>query len=418
MFSATATMFSNDDVRKLEEKFRHILVKTPCIYSTYLSELTGAKVYLKLENLQRTGSFKERGALSFLLHHKDKHLKHVVTASAGNHAQAVARHAGKLKIAATIFMPLGTSNTKVVETERFNASVELVGENYDEAYAAARDFAKANGYEYVHAYNDRHVILGQATVGLEISAQVRNPDVIFVPIGGGGLIAGVAQFFANLRSRTAPKIIGVEAKDFQSMAGALNKGSPTGRAHAKTIAEGIAVQRVGELTEAVCRDVNPELVNVDDDQIQSAIVLLLERQKIVTEGAGAATVAALLEGSLRHSFFNKTVVLIVSGGNIDTSLLARLTAQELVKSSRLCRMSIVIKDSPGSLAALLQTISKSSGNILDIRHERSFANIKWNEVLVELTIETKNEIHESLMLSSLKSQGYIIKTHKRELSSV
>lgn len=409
-------MFLNSDVEGLDEQFRHILVRTPCVYSPYLSEITQGKVYLKLENLQRTGSFKERGALSFLLKSEEIPLRHVVTASAGNHAQAVAFHAGRLKIPATIFMPIGTPNTKIVETEKFGALVQLVGENYDEAYAAAREFADNSGFPYIHGYNDPLVILGQATVGFEIYTEIADVDAIFVPVGGGGLIAGIAQFFANMKLPSSPKIVGVEARDFQSMAQALNKGNLTYKIGGKTIAEGIAVRNVGQLTHQVCEEHKPELASVSDHQIQSAIILLLERQKIVTEGAGAAATAALLLDQYRHSFVNKTVVLIVSGGNIDISLLARLTAQELVKSSRLCRMSIVIKDSPGSLSTLLQTVTRASGNIVDIRHERWFANIRWNEVLVDVTVETKNDIHEDLMLSALKAEGYIINTYKREFS--
>jgi len=407
-------MFLNHDVERLDEKFRKILVRTPCVFSPYLSEISGAKVYLKLENMQRTGSFKERGALSFLLHHKGEGWTSVVTASAGNHAQAVALHAQRLNIPATIFMPLGTSNIKVAETERLKASVRLTGENYDEAYNAAKEFAEEQGFLYVHAYNDALVILGQATVGFEVFKQVKNPDALFVPIGGGGLIAGIAQFVANLNGSTT-RIIGVEAHDYQSMALALNKGifSVKGK-NGKTIAEGIAVKNVGTLAQKICEELDPELTSVTDDQIQSAIVLLLERQKIVTEGAGAASVAAFLSDEYRNSFINKTVVLIVSGGNIDISLLARLTAQELVKSSRLCRISTVIKDVPGSLASLLEIVTRFSGNVVDIRHERWFASIRWNEVLVEITVETKNEIHENLMLSALKDQGYSIKTHKWE----
>ncbi|HXW53449.1 MAG TPA: pyridoxal-phosphate dependent enzyme, partial [Myxococcota bacterium] len=303
-----------------------------------------------------------------------------------------------------------TANTKVAETERLRAKVELVGQDYDEAYAAAQAFSEREKIPYVHAYNDHHVILGQATVALEICSQVGLPDVVFVPVGGGGLIAGIAQFFAQLKNKTA-KIIGVEAEDFQSMADALNKGKKTVRPGAKTIAEGIAVKNVGQLTKAICEDLMPELISVTDDQIQQAITLLLERQKTLAEGAGAASVAALLADGFRHNFCDKTVVLIVSGGNIDISLLARLTAQELARSSRLSRMSIVIKDSPGSLSLLLQTITRASGNIVDIRHERLFAKIRWNEVLVDITVETKNELHERLMLSALSGEGYVIYHH-------
>lgn len=408
-------MFSNHDVYEMRQRFDGVLIKTPCVFSAFLSEITGAKVYLKLENMQKTGSFKERGAFCFLLQKQGRKLSQVVTASAGNHAQAVALHAARLGIPATIFMPLSTPNTKVLATERLFATVKLIGQNYDEAFAAAVNFAQSVNAEYIHAYNDPDIILGQATVALEIFSDLKQVDVIFVPVGGGGLISGIAQFVANLPMPTT-KIIGVEASDFRSMAQAIDKGQLSLEMNRKTIAEGIAVRGVGELTAEICRKTKPTLISVSDYQIQSAIMLLLEKQKIVAEGAGAAAVSALFLEEFRQSLKDKTVVVIVSGGNIDISLLARLTAQELVNTSRLSRMSLVIKDTPGSLSALLQTVSRSFGNIIDIRHERSFADIQWNEVLVDVTVEIKDEIHEDLMLAALTNDGYVIRTHKREIN--
>lgn len=407
-------MFSNAEVNELCEKSQGVLIRTPCVYSARLSEITGAHVYLKLENMHRTGSFKERGALSFLLHAHEGSLNHVVTASAGNHAQAVALHAARLGIFATIFMPEGTPNTKVLATERLKARVKLIGSNYDEAFRSARDFAEEAHASYIHAYNNLHVIMGQATTAAEIFCDLPNVDVILVPVGGGGLIAGISQFVLNNSSTKRPHIIGVEAVSFPSVAMALNKTNNIIPNSAKTIAEGIAVRRAGELATEILAKSQPDMVVVNDEQIQAAIMFLLERQKIVAEGAGAAPVAAILLDELRHSFKAKTVVLVVSGGNIDISLLSRLTAQELVNSSRLCRMSLVIKDCPGSLSAFLQTVTKVSGNIIDIRHERSFADIKWNEVLIDVIIETKDELHENLLMSTLNSDGYVIKKHKQE----
>jgi len=401
-------VIENQNVQEVYSKIERLVVKTPCVYSPYLSEITKASVYLKLENMQRTGSFKERGVLSFLLHHQGEGLRQVVTASAGNHAQSVALHAASFGITATIFMPIRTANTKVAETERLRGEVRLVGENYDEAYAAAQDFSRSLNIPYLHAYNDRQVIMGQASVALEVCQQVGVPDALFVPVGGGGLIAGMGQFFVNISGSKSPKIIGVEAEDYQSMAQALDKGKMQSSPLKRTIAEGIAVRKVGEHTSGICKNLPLMLTAVSDEQIQSAIILLVEKQKTVAEGAGAASVAALLSDEYRHSFRDKTVVLVVSGGNIDISLLARLTAQELIKSSRLSRMSIVIKDSPGSLSALLQTITRASGNIVDIRHERMFAKIRWNEVFVDVTVETKNELHERMMYFALKSEGYVI----------
>ena len=408
-------MFTNQDVKNAHQSFQGIIAQTPCLFSPYFSALLDANVYLKLENMHRTGSFKERGALNFLL--KNRHLKHVVTASAGNHAQAVALQAGRLGIKATIFMPEGTPNTKILETEKLKAEVRLLGQSYDEAYNAAREFAETNRAGYLHAYNDRDVICGQATVALEMLQQVKNPDIIFCPVGGGGLLSGIAQYIANDAERK-PKIVGVEAVEFQSMAQALDKGKKVLNTGSKTIAEGIAVRNVGGLTQEICMRYRPEFVAVNDQEIQKALMLLLERQKIVAEGAGAASLAAMLMPKNRLISKGKTVVCIVSGGNIDISLLARLTAHELVKSSRLCRMSLVIKDCPGSLSRLLQEVTKVLANIVDIRHERSFVDIKWNEVLVDLTIETKDEDHENRMLKALADQGYVIDRHERESGRV
>lgn len=407
-------MLGREDIERAFKRIRHDIVLTPCLYSAHLSELSSARVYLKLENMQYTGSFKERGALNFLLSHEPQTLKHVVAASAGNHAQAVARHAARLGILATIFMPLQTPNNKVIRTEALHAAVKLVGNNYDEAYEAALEFSKAVQAKYLHAYNDWFVIAGQGTIGLEIEDQIGIPDVVLVPVGGGGLLSGLATCFAQSPGLKRPQVIGVKAKAYQSMATALDKGKLNGVLGEKTIADGIAVRQVGEFTQEICAALKPLIVNVSDAEIQRAMMLLLERQKIVSEGAGAAAAAALMLPECRDLFINKTVVIIVSGGNIDISLLARLTGQALIGSSRLCRLSCVIKDSPGSLSRLLGKITNVSGNIVDIVHERSFAELRWNEVLVTFTVETKDGAHEKNLLSMLDEEGYDISIHKSE----
>lgn len=401
-------MFTNEDIEAAYSRIKNDIIVSPCIYSPFLSKITRGQVFLKLENMQQTGSFKERGALNFLLSKASNSLKHVVAASAGNHAQAVALHARRLGVKATIFMPLGTSNTKILQTERHRAEVKLVGQNYDEAYLCAQEYTKEHNAEYMHAYNDLNIIIGQATIGIEIKAQVGVPDYIFAPIGGGGLFSGIAQFFAN-EGTNKTTMIGVEASAFQSMAHALDKGRPFSLIGEKTIADGIAVRKVGSLTHQICDKLQPKLINVDDDRIQDAIMLLLERQKIVTEGAGAASTAGLLLDCFKSELVNRKVVVIVSGGNIDISLLSRLTGQELIKSGRLCRISLVIKDTPGSLSCLLSTITRAAGNIVDIQHERSFAVLRWNEVMVVVTIEMRDEIHERNMLNLLDEEGYKVK---------
>jgi threonine dehydratase len=407
-------MLATNAIELAYERIRHDIILSPCIYSNYLSDLTSARVYLKLETMQVTGSFKERGALNFLLCHEDMPIRHVVAASAGNHAQAVARHAARLGFLATIFMPIGTPNNKILQTERLQAVVKLVGSNYDEAYDAALVFAQNTQAKYIHAYNDPDVIAGQGTIGLEISEQVGIPDIIISPVGGGGLIAGITQFFAR-NPKKKPYVYGVEASAFQSMAHALNKSSLWSKNFEKTIADGIAVAHVGDLTHALCAEYEQlAMLHVADAQIQNAMMLLLERQKILSEGAGAAATAALLLAQQREVLLGKSVVVIVSGGNVDISLLARLAGQALVGSSRMCRLSCILKDTPGSLSQLLAKITNASGNIIDIDHERSFASLKWNEVLVTVTVETKDGSHEKNLLSMLDAEGYGISLHKSE----
>lgn len=406
-------MFTNDLVASINAQLNNHVVKTPCVFSPYLSDLTEANVYLKLESLQRTGSFKERGVLSFLLR-RPQAIDHVVTASAGNHAQALALHAKTFGLKATIFMPEGTSNTKIARTEGYGAEVKVVGQNYDEAYAQAFEFAQRFQAQYVPAYDHEDIILGQATVGLEILLQVENPQVIFVPVGGGGLIAGISQFVANINKESALKIVGVQARDFLSMANALAKGQGS-LGSKKTIAEGIAIKKAGNLPVEICQRTRPEFCSVEDTEIEDAIMILLERQRVLAEGAGAAPVAALLKKSYRHSFLGQNVVLVISGGNIDISLLNRLSSQALVKSSRLCRMSLVIKDTPGSLSKLLQTVTRACGNIVDINHERMFSDIRWNEVLVDLIVETKGEEHKKKMLLNLAQEGYTVQVNEVDL---
>lgn len=397
------------DVDTSYNLIKSLLVETPCIFSPWLSKLTNAKVYLKLENFNKTGSFKDRGVASFLLSHNNENIKHVTAASAGNHAQAVAFYAQKMGIKASIFMPRMTPNNKVFQTKRFNAEVILNGDNYDESFIAAKEFACVNKAHYIHAYNDLDIIAGQGSVALEIIKQGISPDIVFVPVGGGGLISGMASYFAqkNLKIKT----IGVEAKNFESMAAALKKGFPYMLNAKNSIAEGIAVRMVGEFTYDICASLSLEMIHVSDEQIQSAIMFLLEKQKIITEGAGAAGVAGLLSLSEQENIVNKTVVVVISGGNIDLSLLARLSNQELIRTSRLYKFSLTISDTPGSLSNLLILVSMGRANIIDIQHERFFAKLYWNEVLVNLTVEIRDEEHLKTLLDMLNKEGYKVSSH-------
>lgn len=405
-------MFTNDEVKSALNRIQSFIIKSPCIYSSVLSQITGAELFLKLENLQSTGSFKERGALSFLSCHDFSKRKTVIAASAGNHAQAVARHAPRFGVLARIIMPKLTSNIKVMQTKNYGAEVILEGDDYDQAFQAALEMSHDLNAPYIHAYNDRDVIIGQATIAHEILEQIGLPDYIYVPLGGGGLISGIAQYMHNAALPT--KIVGIEAKSIESMALALRKGSPQKIRSGGSIAEGIAVRRVGELTYEICARLKPFLLSVDDSEIEKAIMFLLERQKIVVEGAGAAALAGLLSEPTKAELKGKRVVLIISGGNIDLSLLSRLSTKALIDSKRLSRLSLTISDNPGSLAALLNHITRLQGNIIDIEHERHFAQLKWNEVHVNLIVETKDAQHETSMLSALRAEGFDVRNYSKE----
>lgn len=405
------------DVLASYERIKNLILATPCIHSPYLSNMTGAKVYLKLENFNMTGSFKERGVASFLTSPVNIGTKHVVAASAGNHAQAVALFSGKMGIESTIFMPISTPNNKISQTKKFNAKVMLTGQSYDEAYLAAQEYVTAMNAKYLHAYNDLDVIAGQGSVGVELIQDKIEPDIIFVPVGGGGLVSGIACAFNELGHKNV-KIIGVESEKVKSMACALKNKGPVMLDAKKTLADGIAVRKVGNFTHEICSQLKIEMTDVTDEEAQSCIIMLLERQKIIAEGAGAVSVASLFALAKKENLSNKKVVCIISGGNIDLALISRLTSLQMVKTSRILKAAIIISDSPGSLSALLHIVGQNAGNIIDIQHERSTLDVKWNEVLVILTIEVKDEEHRNFLLSVLEKNNYLIRDHLWRSGSV
>lgn len=398
------------DIEKSYENIKKFIIPTPCVYSHWLSSFTQAKVYLKLENFNKTGSFKDRGVINFLLSNKEKNITHVTAASAGNHAQAVAFFAQKLGINATIFMPVLTPNNKIFQTKRYQAQVCLQGENYDESFIHAQKFAAEHNAHYIHAYNDLAVISGQGSVALEITACSITPDIIIVPVGGGGLVSGIASYINEKKLPT--KTIGVESKNFASMAKALQNHKPFMLDAKKTIAEGIAVRMVGDLTYDICSSLNVDMIDVSDEEIQSSIMFLLERQKIIAEGAGAAAVAGLFKLAAQESLVDKTIVLVISGGNIDLALLNRLSNKELIKTSRLYKFKVIIPDTPGSLSNLLRIVSENRANIVDVCHERVFASLNWNEVLVKLIVEIRDKDHLSILLETLKENSYQVMQNK------
>lgn len=400
-------LISFQEIEEARERIQRSIVTSSCTSSKLLSERTGCKVYLKLENLQITGSFKERGACNklMLLSQEDRACG-IIASSAGNHAQALAYHGNRLGIDVKIVMPLGTPLVKITRTREFGAKVVLHGVNYDEAYTHAVTLGAQEGRVFAHAFNDRHIIAGQGTLGLELIEQNPYLDVILVAVGGGGLISGVATAIKETNPKI--KIIGIEPKNIPSMQQAIAHGSPVEVPNAKTLADGIAVRRVGELT---LRQVNryvDDIILVEEEQIANAILVLLEQEKTVAEGAAAATVAALLE-DLVPGIRGKRVCPIICGGNIDVNLISRIIDRGLVAAGRLWRLEALITDTPGSLARLLTHIGKLNANVLEVFHNRTFtSSSSLGTTHVELKLETRGEDHIAQIRHDLTALGYVL----------
>ncbi|HUF94373.1 MAG TPA: threonine ammonia-lyase [Candidatus Limnocylindria bacterium] len=395
------------DLRSIEEareRIRDAVHVTPCAYSQTLSELSGARVFVKLENLQMTGSFKERGAANLLMQLTPRErARGVIAASAGNHGLAVAFHAARLGIAATIVMPEAAPLIKVTSARRYGADVIQHGANFDEAYTHARALRDRRGHVFVHPFDDPRVIAGQGTLGLELLAQMPDMEALLVPVGGGGLIGGVALAVKSWRS--AVRIVGVESAALPAMRRALDEGHRLQVAAAPTIADGIAVREVGELSLALTRAWVDDVVTVGEEELANAILLLLEIEKTVVEGAGAAPLAALLNRSL--GLQGRTVVLVLSGGNIDVTMLSRIIERGLVKDGRLVRLGILLRDRPGALAGLTSLIAEERANILHILHDRAFSpRAAIGETVVELTLETSGRTQIDALTQRLEAAGY------------
>jgi len=376
---------------------------SPCQLSHHLSERIGLPIYLKLENLQRTGSFKERGALNKLLTlTPEERSRGVIAASAGNHAQGVAFHATKLGIRSQIVMPQATPLVKVVSTRGFGADVILHGANYDEACEEALARCLQQGLTFIHPFDDPDVISGQGTIGLELLEQVPDLEAVVVPIGGGGLISGIA---CALKERN-PKIrvIGVEPEKLPSMLRAREAGKPITIAAQATIADGIAVRRAGDITLPLVSRYVDEIVTVDDEEIASAILMLLEQEKTLAEGAGAAALAALLQSktNLRH---RRTAVL-VCGGNIDVTLLAKIIERGLVKDGRQLRVRVYLLDRPGALLHLTEILARERANIVETIHNRSYYGVSLAETVIDVTLETRGATHITAISHALSEAGF------------
>lgn len=376
---------------------------TPCVASGRLSALTDTTLFLKFENLQETGSFKERGAANLLeLLTPEERARGVVTASAGNHAQAVARHAQRLGISAHVVMPETTPLVKIMSTRRFGAHVELAGRAYDEAAERASELAKEQNFVYVHPFDDARVMAGQGTLGLELLQQLPDVEAIVVPVGGGGLLAGVACAVKETAPHVA--VYGVESLAFPGMKRCLETESPPSLRGGKTIADGIAVRRVGSLTTPLVKRYVDDVVLVDEEDIAEAILVLLEQEKTVVEGAGAVGFAALLQRALPVA--GKRVAVVLSGGNIDVNLVARIIERGLVKTGRLTRLELTVPDVAGTLARIADAIASTRANILEIQHDRTFSDAELGETRIELVIETFGFEHVAKVQQSLSKAGF------------
>ncbi len=401
--TATALPVSADDVERAAARIGDAVVETPTTISRTLSEITGATVWLKFENLQFTASFKERGACNFLLLLDDgQRARGVVAASAGNHAQGVAYHARRLGIAATIVMPEPTPFSKVSATERLGARIVLEGDDFDGALAAARRITRDTGAIFVPAFDDVAVIAGQGTVALEMLAAAPDLDVLVVPVGGGGLISGMA--LAAKRVRPSIEVIGVQVEGYPGMLAALGRHAPG--PGGPTIAEGIAVSEPGLVTREIVRTTVDDLVVVSEQAIEQALALALEIEKVVVEGAGAAGLAAVLEH--RDRFLGRRVGIVLSGGNIDLRVLASVILRALARSGRLVRLRIEVADRPGVLAAVAQAIADLGGNIVDVEHRRDLPGVALKSTLLEVSVETRDAAHSDHLVRSLETQGYSV----------
>jgi len=402
-------MLEGADVAAARKRIEGAIYHTPCAHSRTLSELSGVRCFLKLENTQMTGSFKERGAANLLLQLEPaERARGVAAASAGNHGLAVAFHAARLGVGAVIVMPEWAPLIKVTSARRHGAEVILFGANYDEAYGRARQVAIERGLVFVHPFDDERVIAGQGTLGLELLEQCPDMDAVIVPIGGGGLVGGVG--LAIKAARPEVRVIGVQAEALDAMKQALAAGVRTILPPASTIADGIAVRQVGAVTLDLARRYLDDIVTVTEEELANAILLLLEIEKTVVEGAGAAALAALQNRKL--GLEGRNAVLVLSGGNIDVTMISRIIERGLVKDGRLVKLSVILRDQPGALARLSALLGEARANILHIEHERAFARAAIGESRVELTLETSGREQIDIVKRRLIESGYQVEERR------
>ncbi len=396
-------MPSPAEIRAARVRTRAELVLTPTVPALALRDSLPCPLHLKLENMQRTGSFKDRGALNRILDLDPGERKHgIVTASAGNHAQAVAYHGGRLGIPVEVVMPEHTPLTKVANTQRFGAAVRLFGATLSESMVEARRLEMEERRILVHPFDDEQVIAGQGTIGLELLEQIPGMTAVVVPIGGGGLIGGIAT--AIKETRPDIRIFGVEASVAASAHASRSAGKPVHVETFETIADGIAVKRVGDLTFPLIERYVDDIVAVDDADVATAVHLLLERQKILAEGAGAVSLAALLTSRLPLKP-DDVAVMILSGGNIDLSLVQRILDRGLVSDGRMARLAVTVLDRPGNLARLTRLVAEEGANVLEVMHKRAFADISVRDVTIVMHVQTRGIDHMRAVIRRLEAEG-------------
>ncbi len=391
------------DIHAARGRIRSGIVQTPCKRSQSFRSEVNCHLHWKFENLQRTGSFKDRGALNKLLClGAAEQETGVVTASAGNHAQAVAYHASRLGISSTVVMPEFTPLIKVANTRGYGARVIQKGATLSDGLEEVQRLEEEEGLTMVHAFDDRDVIAGQGTIGLELLEQLPEVDTVVAPIGGGGLISGIAVAVKTMKP--AVRFVGVEAEAAASARASRDAGAIVGLESAQTLADGIAVKRIGERTFPLIQTYVDEIVTVSEEEIATAILHLLEREKTVAEGAGAVPLAALMAGKIPVSSDDQ-VVGILSGGNIDVNIIARIIERGLLADGRLAYLVVKVKDRPGSLAHLTGLVARQGANVLDIRHRRGFADIRVGDVEIVLELETRGREHGEEIAEAMQDEG-------------
>jgi threonine dehydratase len=398
--SAPAVSF--EDIQAAQQRLAGQVLDTPCVESKTLGQIVGAQVFLKFENLQFTASFKERGALNKLasMVASGEPIKGVIAASAGNHAQGVAHHAQRLGLRAVIVMPQHTPTVKVERTRGFGAEVVLHGDSFDQARDRALQLAQEQGLTFVHPFDDALVIAGQGTIGIEMLQAQPDLDTLVIAVGGGGLISGIST--AVRRLKPGVQIVGVQTARFPAMVNAIKGTShPQG---ASTIAEGIAVGQPGRITRELIRELVDDLVLVDEGDIEQAIVMLLEIEKTLVEGAGAAGLAALLKDPARYA--GRKVGLVLCGGNIDPMLLASILERGMVRAGRLARIRVAARDTPGVLARITGIVAEAGANIDEVHHQRAFSSLSVQNVEVELVLQTRNHAHVQDLVARLAAAGF------------